>query len=249
MFIYRQVTHVFGRWTVLAREAKPKHTTCRCKCGTVREVLTHDLRTGHSRSCGCRQRDMMRRRRTHGQADTNLYWIWGSMRQRCQNPNATGYKNYGARGIAVCREWEDFGVFMEWALVNGYRLGLTIDRIDNFGPYSPKNCRWTTPTAQQRNTRQNRILTAWGESKPLAEWVEDGRSQVTYRALQARIDRGWPPEPAISRPLTTSFGPNHCRRGHEFTPENTVAKSNGHRQCRACHRTAQQRRAAAPRRG
>jgi hypothetical protein len=75
------------------------------------------------------------------------------MLQRCENPNNTAYKNYGARGISVCDEWHDYPTFKEWAMENGYSEELTLDRIDVNGNYEPSNCRWTTHSVQMSNRR------------------------------------------------------------------------------------------------
>ena len=75
------------------------------------------------------------------------------MKTRCLNPNDYHFKYYGARGISICKEWLDFKTFMAWAISNGYKDNLTIDRIDNDGDYNPKNCRWVTMAAQNKNRR------------------------------------------------------------------------------------------------
>jgi hypothetical protein len=120
------------------------------------------------------------------------------MRRRCRNASHQEYHNYGGRGITVCEEWSDFTTFRDWARANGYRDDLTIDRIDNDGPYSPENCRWATHIQQVRNTRRNRWVTAWGETKCLAEWVEDDRCLATKQALFYRLTVGWTPEKALT---------------------------------------------------
>lgn len=112
--------------------------------------------------------------RTHGySADCpKLYLVWETMRNRCENPNRKKYKDYGARGIRVCEEWQDAGKFCEWALNNGYKEGLQLDRINNDGNYEPLNCRWVTPKENSRNRRNTVYLTLNGETKCVAEWCE-----------------------------------------------------------------------------
>lgn len=95
---------------------------------------------------------------------TNLYGIWKALRQRCTNPQDKSYKNYGARGIQFCNEWNDFEKFFKWSIESGYkyepqesgRNKWSIDRIDNNGDYCPENCRWTTDIIQSAN-KQNSI--------------------------------------------------------------------------------------------
>lgn len=79
---------------------------------------------------------------THGMTGTSLYRCWKNMKVRCTNPNSERYKHYGGRGIEICSDWNEFENFMDWALDNGYREGLTIDRIDVDSGYNPANCRW-----------------------------------------------------------------------------------------------------------
>lgn len=101
-----------------------------------------------------------------------LYEVWLTMKGRCENPNRPKYKDYGARGIKVCEEWHDAEVFCKWALENGYKEGLQIDRIDVNGNYEPSNCRWVTPKENSRNRRNTVLLTVNGETKCVAEWCE-----------------------------------------------------------------------------
>ena len=102
---------------------------------------------------------------THGCEPWKLYQVWANMRQRCSNPNARSFKDYGGRGIYICAQWLDnFTQFRDWSLANGYADGLTIDRIDNDGPYSPGNCCWVTGREQSRNKRTTRSVEFRGQA-------------------------------------------------------------------------------------
>ena len=84
------------------------------------------------------------------------------------------YEKYGGRGITVCEEWlwkEGFNNFKKWSLKNGYREGLSIDRIDVNGNYEPNNCRWATAREQCWNKRNTRWIYINGEKVSLAKWA------------------------------------------------------------------------------
>lgn len=141
-------------------------------------------------------------RRRHGKSKSQLYRVWKGMRERCSNPNHKGYRNYGGRGITVCSEWQDdFEAFERWALTAGYCPGLTIDRTDNSGGYTPGNCRFVTSQENCNNTRRNRILEAFGERKSLSDWSRDARCVVDYGTLKQRVrDYGWQIEESLTVP-------------------------------------------------
>lgn len=106
------------------------------------------------------------------QSNKSLYWAWKSMKQRCQNPKCKAYRNYGARGVTVCEEWQQFEPFLAWALENGYQTGLDLDRKDNNGNYEPSNCRWI-PRRENINNRRNTInIEVDGETLPDTIWAE-----------------------------------------------------------------------------
>lgn len=151
----------FGRLTVIAESpVKTRNKVswiCKCDCGnTTQPIPGNSLRSGNTKSCGCIHAEGLRQRLTvHGLTGTRLYRIWQGMLRRCDNPKRKDYKDYGARGIAVCDEWKNsFQVFHDWALSNGYEEHLTIDRKDVDDNYCPQNCRWATRTEQVHNRRK-----------------------------------------------------------------------------------------------
>jgi hypothetical protein len=187
---------------------------CRCDCGRERSVMGKQLRNGDSKSCGCWEREARgaSQRKYPPGVKGRLYSVWSSMRWRCKDPTAPCYKNYGARGITVCAEWEDYMVFREWALAAGYAPGLTIDRIDNDAGYRPGNCRWVSRSVNIRNRRITAPgVLAFGEEKSLMEWVADPRCRVGYSTLHSRISLGWEAEKAVVLPPTIVRGPPVAR--------------------------------------
>lgn len=116
---------------------------------------------------------------SHRQSRTRPYWSWLAMRQRCSNPRHKQFADYGGRGINVCQRWEKFENFL--ADMGKRPSGLTLDRVDNDGDYSPENCRWATRSEQMRNQRRT---TAVG-GVPLAELAE--QMGVRRGTLSARL--------------------------------------------------------------
>ncbi len=157
---------------------------------------------GSARSCGCLKRERQSEANsTHGESKSRLYMVWIAMRDRCQNPANKRYADWGGRGIAVCREWdESYEAFRDWALASGYREGLTIERGDNDGGYEPGNCTWIPVEDQARNTRRKHLVTAFGETKRLSEWMADPRCVAKASGmLMWRLKAGWSPEDAITK--------------------------------------------------
>ena len=133
--------------------------------------------------------------------ESNLYSVWNTMRHRCYNPKHHKFRLYGANGITICDEWKnDFFAFYNWSIANGYRKGLTIDRIDNADAYCPSNCRWVNQQIQQRNRTNNTLLTFNNQTKCLAEWAEI--SNIPRATLSARIHKlKWSAKKALTTPL------------------------------------------------
>ena len=101
--------------------------------------------------------------RPHGLRGHPLYDVWAGMKARCSNKNHYGYKRYGGRGIKVCETWEkNFEFFYNWSLLNGYRKGLQLDRVDNDGDYEPENCRWVTRTVNMNNADRSSVVNKTG---------------------------------------------------------------------------------------
>ena|SRR5580765_7669296 len=138
----------FGRFVAIKPvKRRIRCWLCRCDCGAYRVIPTSNLQNGNSKSCGCSGHGFARHGKEHP-----LYWTWLAMHKRCSNPNHPTYKNYGARGIKVCKRWSDFTKFL--ADVGERPPGLVMDRINNNGNYTPKNVRWTTWSVSNKNQRR-----------------------------------------------------------------------------------------------
>lgn len=181
---------------------------CRCECGDEKAIRGHDLRNGRTKSCGClRNSGRTMKQGTSGtRKSKRLYGVWAAIIQRCENPNAKRYSDYGGRGIKICSDWRNsFSSFEKWAFESGYdekapQGVCTIDRIDNDGNYCPENCRWVTNKEQCNNKRNNRVLTCDGESHTIQEWA--GILGIQDGILRDRLFKlGWSVEKAIKTPV------------------------------------------------
>jgi hypothetical protein len=164
-------------------------------CKTEKIVRLALLRNGRAKSCGCG-------RIKHGCSRIEMpeYWVWSHMRDRCTNPNNTKYHIYGGRGISVCKEWDDFAIFLSDV---GRRPSEnhSLDRYpDNNGDYEKGNVRWATDLEQARNRNTTKMVTFNGEERPLSEWAEI--LGIKYSTLAIRLYRGWSAE----RAFTTKTG-------------------------------------------
>lgn len=189
----------YGRYTVLSvhrlADGYQKYVRVQCECGSdPRYVQVGVLRNGGSKSCGCYHKEAVSK---HGLWGNPLFSLWRGMVDRCNNPKNKRYSRYGGRGIVVCDEWQDLHRFIA-DMGPTFRLGLTLDRVDNDGPYSPDNCRWATRKVQNRNYSRNLLITYNGETKCLKEWAEV--LGLNYGTLHDRIKKQkLPPEIAFNR--------------------------------------------------
>lgn len=195
----------FGRLTVTEKLPQKIYNGCvgwRCRCDCGKEVvsITGNLRSGNTLSCGCHRDDNARENGAkyatkHGHSKSPLYRTWVDMLRRCGDPVRKEWPLYGGRGIRVCERW--LASFEAFATDMGPRPpGMSLDRRDNDGPYSPENCRWASPSQQTANTRRARWITAFGQSKTLKQWADE--CGVRPSLLHQRVYRdGMTPEAAI----------------------------------------------------
>ena len=175
---------------------------CRCECGNECVVSATNLRSGKTKSCGCLWYEAIKKSNsTHGEYHTRLRSIGTGIKNRCYNKNEPAYKYYGGKGVQMCPEWfDDFLNFKKWAIENGYKEDLTIDRIDVNGNYSPENCRWVAMKKQCNNRTNNVMVEMDGETKTLSEWAE--LSPLSYKQIWNRYHRlKWDIQDALYTPI------------------------------------------------
>ena len=193
----------FGRLIVLdySYSNKGAYWLCRCDCGNEKQIKGSDLICGNIISCGCAKKERFRNMALkHGYCGHRLYTIFGNIKNRCCNPNNSSYNYYGGRGITICDEWRyNFQTFYDWAMLNGYKEDLTIDRIDNNGNYEPNNCRFITHKENCNNTRKNVYITYNNKTQTKAEWSRE--YNIKQDLLKDRLKWGWSIEKALTTPV------------------------------------------------
>lgn len=130
---------------------RKKVSKYQCSCGNITFALDTEVRSGHTKSCGCLQKRINLK---HGHYKSPTYQCWADMKTRCSNPKHKSYKDYGGRGIGVCSYWQEFENF--YKDMGDKPPGLTLERINNDHGYYRENCRWATRAEQNRNKRRTK---------------------------------------------------------------------------------------------
>jgi len=207
------IGEIFNRLLVLKLEGRNKWSQqlwrCRCDCGKESIVTTRNLKTGHTKSCGClhveRIKEQCKQNITHNMTKTKFYKIWDGIKGRCNNSDNMNYKNYGARGIKC--EWVSFEEFRDDMyelyldhIKNNKERQTSLERIDNNRNYCQGNCKWATYKEQNRNSRNTHQIRYNGETKCISEWAE--QYGLNHNILRSRLFRSkWPIEKALLTPI------------------------------------------------
>ena len=186
----------FGMLTVIkvdeekSLEKKRTYWVCECECTNIISIREDNINENKN-DCGCIfKKKQAEKSATHGMSGTRIHRIWLGMSQRCYIESASGYKNYGGRGIKVCDEWlnkeNGFVNFYNWSIKNEYDNNLTIERKNVNGNYEPDNCRWATMKEQANNKRNTRYVTIDNETHSVSEWSEI--TGLSYMILNERYE-------------------------------------------------------------
>ena len=161
----------------------------RCECGKEFIARSNDVRKGRVKSCGCvNRRELIEKNTKHGLWKHPIYHAYQHMKDRCYNCKNQEYKDYGGRGIKVCEEWlNNSSAFCEWAMTNGWKKGLTLDRINVDGDYEPLNCRWVDWNIQQNNKRNNKLYDFQGKKVTLSQISR--KTGISISTLYYRINK------------------------------------------------------------
>lgn len=209
--IRKDISHLIGtkvsRLTVLedlGTVDKLRKIRCICECGVEKIFNYQNVISGKSKSCGCLIYEATKK---HGLSNHQLYSVWEGMIQRCCNENAPKYENYGGRGVKICDEWrDDFKVFYEWAINNGYKQGLTLDKDilaeGKLGMlYSPEYCCFVTQKENTQKRTNSHLIEIDGEKKCISQWADF--FNIKYHIFSGRWKKGWDLHKIISQPVKT----------------------------------------------
>ncbi|OTZ47847.1 hypothetical protein [Bacillus thuringiensis] len=187
---------VSGKLTV--KKDKGDYLECLCECGNTKDIVRTKFTSRKAKHCGCRTKKLPK-----GTCQSKIYNVWANIRTRTMNENHPQYKDYGGRGIKLCDEWNDEIMgsrnFIAWSKISGYKEGLTIDRKDVDGDYSPENCRWVDMYTQTRNRRSNVKYTFNGVTLTATDWSYKLGGERSL--VRNRINAGWSVERALTTPV------------------------------------------------
>lgn len=193
---------IYGRLTVLEfieRKNNKSYWKCKCNCGNEIIIPITYLTTGDTKSCGCLRKEISRNKCLSKKKIKNkrIYTIWIDMKRRCYNEKRNNYKYYGGKGIKICDEWlNDFMIFYNWAINNGYEDNLTIDRIDFNKNYEPNNCRWVNRFFQNNNMSANHKIIYKGKTyNSMSSFCRD--KKINYDKFRQKIRQGYEIEDAL----------------------------------------------------
>lgn len=199
-----EVGKKYGKLTFI-RKVDSRKGVFECECGRTKVINMGNVGYGAVKSCGCLRSTS---HNIHGHSGEKLYYVWHTMIERCTNPDYRSYKYYGGRGITVCDEWKnDYMVFRGWALDNGYKDGLTLDRINNNKSYHPSNCHFVTMYQQNRNKRTNVMITFRGKTMCMSDWAR--ATKIPRATIRKRYDMGWSADEIFLTPIS-------CRKSLSF---------------------------------
>ena len=182
----------FGSLTVIKRVTVngKNRWECVCDCGNIVYAKSANLKNGKTNRCvSCGRKITHEKVTKHGMAGTRIYHIYLGMKDRCYDKSTFSYKYYGALGVKICDEWlNDPKAFYEWAVNNGYKNDLTLDRIDPTGNYTPDNCRWADYITQANNKRNSKHYLYNGESLSVKQLSR--KYCVSEERIRGRIKKG-----------------------------------------------------------
>jgi len=178
-------------------------------------------------------------------SQNRTYATWIGMRSRCRSKNHCQFKHYGGRGIRVCKRWDSYDNFL--SDMGEKPDGMSIERIDVDGDYTPENCRWATQSQQMRNMRITRRVVVDGKTyiaADLADQLGCKTDTIVSRALQCTTLKDLlDPNRRINTAGLALGGKasgakksarTHCKNGHERNARNTYVNSKGWKICRIC---------------
>lgn len=208
----------FGKLVVIKKadwvktKASGANWLCKCDCGKEKIVASSYLLTGNTKSCGCYSFKWKKNVIRHNSKEhRDLCAVYRNIIRRCYNETYKQYKDYGGRGITMCDEWKnDFEKFFSWAMANGYKKELSIERIDNDGNYEPNNCKWATIDEQSNNKRSCVYIEYNNERHTIKEWSKI--TGISYQRLQHRFKVNMPLEKVFYNGKLEEMGILDCDR-------------------------------------